>query len=83
VLCLKSLVRYFGNSTCPAISTRFLNKSEYRNPKSETISKSKCQKFKTNADNYLSFIVFWKFEFRSFEFVSSFDLPAIARDAGT
>ncbi len=44
-------------------------KYEYRNTKSETISKSECSKFKTNAAKHLHFKVFWEFEFMSFEFV--------------
>ena len=60
----------------------FLNKSEYRNPKSvlssrrepQTIPKSECHKFKTNADYYLDFMVFLKFGFMSFEFVSNLRL---------
>ncbi len=55
----------------------FLNKSEYRNAKSvlfsrrmpQTIAKSECHKFKTNANYYLDFMVFLKFGFLSFEFV--------------
>jgi len=52
----------------------YFDKSEYRNPKSETISKSKCQKPQTKADNSLPFGEFLYFELLSFEFVSYFVL---------
>ena len=52
----------------------FLTKSEYRNPKSQTIPKSECQKFKTNADYYLDFMFFLKFGFLLLKFVSYFDI---------
>ncbi len=45
-------------------------KFEARNSKSETISKSKCSKFKT----MLVVISFWSFEFWSLGFVSNFDI---------
>jgi hypothetical protein len=60
----------------------FLNKSDYRNPKSvlfsrrmpQTIPKSECHKFKTNADYYLDLLVFfeiWIFVIRvCFEFTA-------------
>ena len=55
-------------------------KSEYRNPceasrrdQYETMSKSKCSKFKTKAFFYCGFL-FWSLIFWSFKFVSSFDI---------
>ncbi len=48
-------------------------KLEYRNSKSETISKSECSKFETLAPTQLV-LMFWSLKFKRFEFVSSFDI---------
>jgi hypothetical protein len=50
-------------------------KYEARNPKSETNPKYECSKFKTKAAVYVGiYLSFWLFGFRSFEFVSNFDI---------
>ncbi len=53
--------------------------AEYNNyvapGRAETISKSKCPKFKTNAANQYSYKMFWDFEFMSLEFVCNFVPP--------
>jgi hypothetical protein len=50
-------------------------KYEARNSKFETNPKFECSKFKTKAAVYIViYYLFWSFGFRSFEFVSDFDI---------